>query len=286
MRRVRAGVVAAVVGLASLTAVPAAAFPDVPYGAYYRDAVQWLVDAGITTGVGNTGEFRPDDPVTRAQMATFLWRLRDRPPAPPHRFVDVPRDSYFNDAVSWLAHSGVTTGVGGSNRFEPHEIVTRAQMAAFLHRLAGLQGGAPHHGFPDVPGGVYYDGAVSWLKHRGITTGVGNTGLYQPYTVVTRGQMAAFMYRLATNPSAWNKSGTWVFGPGTFHVGSQVPPGTYRTRANRDGCYWERLSGFSGEFHHLITNDYRNTPATVQISPSDRGFHATEGCGTWTRISG
>ncbi len=72
-----------------------------------------------------------------------------------------------------------------------------------------------------------------------------------------------------------------TFGDGTYQVGVNIGPGTYRTRSNVDGCYWERLSGFSGSVDDIIANDFTNVSAIVTISASDKGFH-TEGCGTWT----
>ena len=60
---------------------PGAAHPglgDVPAGQYYSEAVDWLLQRGVTTGPG-PGPFSPADPVTRAQMATFLWRLAGQP---------------------------------------------------------------------------------------------------------------------------------------------------------------------------------------------------------------
>ncbi|GJM36723.1 MAG: hypothetical protein DHS20C19_00900 [Acidimicrobiales bacterium] len=57
---------------------PAAGFNDVNAGAFYAKAVDWLLHRGITTGVGGN-RFAPNDPVTRAQMATFLWRLAGSP---------------------------------------------------------------------------------------------------------------------------------------------------------------------------------------------------------------
>jgi hypothetical protein len=54
-------------------------FFDVPIGVFYTDAVTWLASEGITAGTSPT-TFSPDDPVTRAQMATFLWRLAGEPP--------------------------------------------------------------------------------------------------------------------------------------------------------------------------------------------------------------
>ena len=111
-------------------------FSDIVAGSYYEDAVSWLLESGITTGVGGN-RYAPDDPVTRAQMATFLWRLEGSPPgAPPAGFIDVPSGKYYTLAVDWLLQRGVTTGTG-PGRYSPNDPVTRAQMATFLWRLAG-----------------------------------------------------------------------------------------------------------------------------------------------------
>lgn len=61
--------------LGGVARATAQSFPDVPPGRWYSAAVEWAYANGITTGVGDTGQFRPDDPVTRGQMATFLHRL-------------------------------------------------------------------------------------------------------------------------------------------------------------------------------------------------------------------
>lgn len=73
-----------------------------------------------------------------------------------------------------------------------------------------------------------------------------------------------------------------TFGDGTYTVGQTVEPGTYRTRASSGGgCYWERLSGFSGETDDVIANNYTDDPSVVTIAPTDKGFR-TSGCGTWS----
>ena len=174
-------------------------FFDVPASAYYADAVAWLAAAGITTGTG-VGTFSPDDVVTRAQMATFLWRYRNTPGGSPSAgFVDVPAGRYYSDAVDWLAHQGITTGTS-PGRYSPDDVVTRAQMATFLWRLEGSPGGAPRAGFSDVSPGAWYADAVDWLLEEEITTGVGGNR-YAPDDPVTRGQMATFLWRLAGRPS-------------------------------------------------------------------------------------
>lgn len=72
-----------------------------------------------------------------------------------------------------------------------------------------------------------------------------------------------------------------TFGAGTFLVGSQLDPGTYRTRAIPDGCYWERLSGLSGDLDDIIANDFTNGLSVVTILPSDRAFSSSR-CGLWS----
>ena len=78
-------------------------------------------------------------------------------------------------------------------------------------------------------------------------------------------------------------STTSPFPGGTYIVGTDIAAGVWRSSA-ASGCYSERLSGFGGTLDEIISNDFTNSIATVSISASDRGFHATENCGTWTKI--
>lgn len=166
-----------------------------PIGAYYSDAVSWLVASSVTNGVG-PGAFGPARTVTRAQMAAFLWRLVCTPAvAQRHHFDDVPASAYYDQAVSWLAEAGVTGGTGPGT-YSPGLQVSRAQMAALLWRMAGSPPPAQAHSFGDVPANAYYDDAVSWLVEAQIATGVA-PGRFAPNTMVDRGQMASFLYRYA-----------------------------------------------------------------------------------------
>ena len=71
------------------------------------------------------------------------------------------------------------------------------------------------------------------------------------------------------------------FGDGTWRVGSDVAPGTYRAANTSAGCYWERLSGFGGTMDEVIANNFTSDPDVVTIAPTDVGF-SSEGCGIWT----
>jgi hypothetical protein len=69
-----------------------------------------------------------------------------------------------------------------------------------------------------------------------------------------------------------------TFGDGTRNA----PTGTWRNVTNINGCYWERLRGFSGNLSDIIANDFTSTPgrSIVTIASSDVGFSSTR-CGTW-----
>ena len=73
-----------------------------------------------------------------------------------------------------------------------------------------------------------------------------------------------------------------TFGPGTWRVGTDIPPGTYRNSGNRAGCYWERVSGFGGTFGEIITNEFSNVRQIVTVAATDAGFAPDSDCGTWS----
>lgn len=71
------------------------------------------------------------------------------------------------------------------------------------------------------------------------------------------------------------------FHDGTFQVGKDIQPGTYRLRTAPSGCYYARLKGFSGSLDDIIANENTDAPAIVTIASTDKGFQS-ERCGTWT----
>lgn len=72
------------------------------------------------------------------------------------------------------------------------------------------------------------------------------------------------------------------FGDGTFQIGKDIQPGTYRTRDSSPGCYFARLKGFGGTVGEIIANNNTDAPAIVTIAPTDKGFES-QNCGTWTK---
>ena len=151
------------------------------------------VAAGITNGTA-PGVYSPNSPVTRSQMAVFLWRAAGSPTGSPRNsFADVPIGSFYTQAVSWLVAERITSGTA-PGVFSPNRQVTRSEMATFLWRAAGSPTGAAGNPFTDVPSSSYYTAAVKWLVTVGITSGT-EPGVFSPNQEVTRAQMATFLWR-------------------------------------------------------------------------------------------
>lgn len=170
-------------------------FYDVPNDAYYYEAVRWAVGKGITEGVGNN-LFAPNQPCTRAQIVTFLWRAAGSPePKNMSSFSDVPADSYYAKAVAWAVENDITTGTG-DGKFSPDATCTRAQAVTFLFRASEASGvGVP--AFSDVSANAYYAEAVKWATDNGITNGIGGN-LFGSNNDCTRAQIVTFLWRLYT----------------------------------------------------------------------------------------
>ena len=170
-----------------------AGFTDVAPGQYYSSAVEWAVKNDITQGVSDT-RFAPNDPCTRAQVVTFMYRADGGPNVDVvMAFDDVHYLDYYYRAVRWAVKNNVTTGVGG-NRFAPDEPCTRAQVVTFLYRAAGEPDVGGSCSFTDVAQSAYYRSAVIWALENGITDGTA-PGKFSPNETCTRGQIVTFLYR-------------------------------------------------------------------------------------------
>lgn len=167
-------------------------FSDVSTSAYYYEAVKWAQEKGITGGIGN-GLFGPNQPCTRAQIVTFLWRVAGSPePKSMSSFADVSMDAYYAKAVAWAVENGITTGTG-DGKFSPDATCTRAQSVTFLFRAIGKLVDSKAE-FSDVPTDSYYANAVAWAVENGVTNGIGN-GLFGPDNSCTRAQIVTFLFR-------------------------------------------------------------------------------------------
>lgn len=169
-------------------------FRDVPTDAYYYEAVKWAQKKGITGGIGD-GLFGPNQPCTRAQIVTFLWRAAGspEPEGTAAGMTDVAAGSYYEKAVAWAIENGITTGTA-DGRFAPDATCTRAQGMTFLFRASKASAdGTP--AFGDVAADAYYAEAVKWATDNGITNGT-TSSTFSPGSGCTRAQIVTFLWRL------------------------------------------------------------------------------------------
>ena len=171
----------------------ASIFADVPADAYYAKAVEWAVKKGITNGKAN-GLFGSNDPCTRGQIVTFLWRAAGSPA--PKGTAKVPADvlpgSYCYDAVAWALENGITNGLADGT-FGVNNTCTRGQSVTFLYRAMGT---APTtvNGFTDVESNAFCAEAVAWAVENGVTNGTSAT-TFSPSNGCTRAQIVTFLFR-------------------------------------------------------------------------------------------
>lgn len=169
-------------------------FRDVSTDAYYYEAVKWAQKKGITGGIGD-GLFGPNQPCTRAQIVTFLWRAAGspEPKGTAAGMTDVAAGSYYEKAVAWAIENGITTGTA-DGLFAPDATCTRAQGMTFLFRASKASAdGAP--AFSDVAADAYYAEAVKWATDNGITNGT-TSSTFSPGSGCTRAQIVTFLWRL------------------------------------------------------------------------------------------
>ena len=140
MKKVICLLIAAVMTVAAVVAaIPVSAekitFSDVAESRWSAAAIEYAVKNGYMNGVGG-GKFDPEGALTRAMVATVLWRREGGPaPAAPSGFSDVPKGQWYTDAVAWAKETGVVKGLTETT-FGPDEFITREQLATMLFRFS------------------------------------------------------------------------------------------------------------------------------------------------------
>ena len=173
-------------------------FTDVADSIHYA-SIAFIWQQGITKGCNPPDNtlFCPDGSVTRGQMAAFLNRALDLPAVTEEFFTD-DGDSIFENDINRLAAAGITKGCNppDNDRFCPDQKVTRGQMAAFLVRAFGYTDPGAGDLFTDDDG-LIFEADIDRLGTAGITQGCNppDNMLYCPDDVLTRAEMATFLYR-------------------------------------------------------------------------------------------
>ena len=167
-------------------------FTDVDENAWYAGAVVYVRDHGLMSGTSDTA-FSPDQKMTRAMLATVLYRAAGAPKASGSSlFSDVANNTWYTDAVLWASQNGLVGGYG-NGLFGVNDPVTREQMVTIIWRYAGSPSGGSGSAFADAQQiSAYARDAVKWASANGIISGVGGNR-FDPKGVVTRAQAATVL---------------------------------------------------------------------------------------------
>lgn len=170
-------------------------YPDVREGDWYWDAMMFADTSGTMTGYAN-GTFGPADPVSRAQMATVIWRLADEPDSDAPLLPDCDPESFYAAPVSWALGTGVFSGYE-SGLFGPADSLTREQAATVLWRRAGEpEGEADLSDFPDAESvSAFAREAMRWAVSEHVITGTGK-GTLDPTGTCSRAELATILMRM------------------------------------------------------------------------------------------
>ena len=166
-------------------------YVDVPADAWYTAAVRYVKERGLMNGTGNN-KFSPDEPFTRAQLATVLYRIAGEPNVSGEdSFTDTEPGAWYAHAVLWAQQQGIVNGVGGG-LFGTSNPVTQEQMATMLYRMEGEPEAA---GASDAS--PYAANAVGWARENGIAPATADY-TFAPKADATRAQIAVLLYGYLT----------------------------------------------------------------------------------------
>ena len=179
---------------------PTLPFTDVKSGDWFYEAVQYVYDKGMMTGV-SADRFAPASTTTRGMIVTILYRLENEPAVSGgSAFTDVENGAWYADAVAWAAANDIVNGTSATT-FAPNSPITREQMATMLYRFAQYKGmdavtlQENLTGYPD--GGQVSDYAIpamNWAIGQGLIAGMEN-GTLVPQGSATRAQVATILMR-------------------------------------------------------------------------------------------
>lgn len=171
-------------------------FADVPQDNWFADAVKYVSENKLMNGTSTTA-FSPNENMSRAMLATVLYRMSGETAEAGSSFGDVSSSAYYAAAVNWASSKGIVNGTG-ANAFAPNASITREQLAAMLYRYAGEPSvSADLSAYTDaVSISPYAEKAVEWCVAKGILNGKSATRL-APQDTATRAECAAMLQRFA-----------------------------------------------------------------------------------------
>lgn len=171
-------------------------FADVPQDNWFADAVKYVSENKLMNGTSTTA-FSPNENMSRAMLATVLYRMSGETAEADSSFGDVSSSAYYAAAVNWASSKGIVNGTG-ADAFSPNASIIREQLAAMLYRYAGEPSvSADLSAYTDtVDISPYASKAVEWCVAKGILSGESATRL-APQDTATRAECAAMLQRFA-----------------------------------------------------------------------------------------
>lgn len=171
-------------------------FQDVGQNDWFASAVRYVTGKSLMNGKSTTA-FAPNENMSRAMLATVLYRMSGETAEADSSFRDVSSSAYYAAAVNWASSEGIVNGTG-ADAFSPNASITREQLAAMLYRYAGEPSvSADLSAYTDtVDISPYASKAVEWCVAKGILSGESATRL-APQDTATRAECAAMLQRFA-----------------------------------------------------------------------------------------
>ena len=180
-------------------------FKDVAANSWYHDAVRYVQENGIMSGIGN-GLFSPETTLTRAQLCQIIYNMEGKPSAGSSNFSDVGAGAWYKNAVSWSAAHDIVNGTG-NGRFSPDLPITREQTVTILYRYAAYKN---YNLSVPISLSDYSDAnrisgwaeeALQWAVSEKVISGTTTTTI-SPQGTATRAQAATMLMRFCQRMEA------------------------------------------------------------------------------------
>ena len=199
LKRTLSLLLAMILALSATAFAADSTFTDVPEDAPYAEAIRWAAENGYVNGYPD-GSFGVSDPLTRAHMATVLYRTAGSPAVSGStRYSDVTAGIYYENAAIWAASAGLMNGYT-DGRFGGNDSVTREQVAAILYRWADSPTASTGSYSDRAAVSAYAQTAVDWAVANGLID-LRADGSFAPKASATRVEIVSALYQYLNRSS-------------------------------------------------------------------------------------
>ncbi len=181
---------------AALVQAADTSFPDLNKGDMFYEELNYLVSEGVIKGLPD-GTIGSTKEITRAEATVMLARVLDLDHDTNYDpgFSDVEEGKWYYNSIAALHEADVVQGDGSTDKFRPNDTITRSEMASLFTKAFGFEENVRvGASFEDVSSSDWFAGYVGALKENGVTNGKSDTE-FAPEDIITRGEVAAFIYR-------------------------------------------------------------------------------------------